>query len=256
MLADSADTFWCGATTGEPPCELLPWDTEFFGVVIARVRRVPQSGRDLAEIDAWCAAHQVDCLKLLVDASQPGIGHLATRGGFEFIDIRLELELSLGRNRKVICMDHALPACDVDLPAAIAIASQVHVDSRFQRDPRFAPHGPALFAAWIRRDFKRDMGDLLVAKRDGRVVGYCSCFVEDPHRCIGRISLVGVDPQATGQGFGRRLTQSALAWCRERGCSRVQVVTQGSNIAAQRLYQSIGFQSLRCQLWFHRWRSR
>jgi len=255
MPADSAGGVRCGGPAGEPPCELLPWDTEFFGATVARVRRVPLSERDLAEIDAWCTAQRVDCLQLLADASQPGIGHLATRGGFEFVDIRLDFEVSIERDVEGMNSGDALPAYETDLPAAIAIASQVHVDSRFMRDPRFAPHGPALFAAWIRRDFKRDRGDLLVAKLDGRVVGYCSCFVEDPDRGLGRISLVGVDPQCAGQGYGRRLTQSALAWCRERDCSRVEVVTQGSNIAAQRLYQSLGFRSLRCQLWFHRWRS-
>lgn len=241
-------------SAGEPPCELLPWDTAFFGATIARVRRKPSSDYDLAEIDTWCAAHGVDCLQLLADASHAGIGHLANRAGFEFIDIRLDFEVSLDRGHEYIERCDALPACEPDLPAVISIASQVHIDSRFVRDPRFAQHGPALFAAWIRRDFKRDSGDLLIAKRHGRVVGYCSCFVEDADRGLGRISLVGVDPQCVGQGYGRRLTQAALVWCRARGCSRVEVVTQGSNIAAQRMYQSLGFRSLRCQLWFHRWR--
>lgn len=243
-------------TAGEPPCELLPWDTEFFGATIARVQRVPVSEADLAEIDVWCTDHRVDCLQLLVDASQEGLGYLSTRGGFEFVDIRVELEVSLERNVKEMEWGDTSAAREADLAGVAAIASQVHVDSRFMRDSRLAPRGPALFDAWIRRDFKRERGCLQVAKRNARVVGYCSCFVEDPDRGLGRISLVGVDPRFAGQGYGRRLTQSALVWCRKQGCSRVEVVTQGSNIAAQRLYQSLGFRSLRCQLWFHRWRDR
>lgn len=254
MPADSTGVVRCGGPAGEPPCELLPWDTEFFGATVARVRRVPVGDRDLAEIDAWCAAQRVDCLQLLADASQPGFGHLATRGGFEFVDIRLEFEMSLRRDDEWMERSDALTACDTDLPEAIAIASKAHVDSRFMRDPRFTPHAAALFAAWIRRDYQRDTGTLLVMKQYGRVVAYCSCFVEDSDRGLGRISLVGVDPQCAGNGYGRRLTRSALVWCRERGCSRVNVITQGAKIAAQRLYQSLGFRSLRCQVWFHRWR--
>jgi ribosomal protein S18 acetylase RimI-like enzyme len=36
----------------------------------------------------------------------------------------------------------------------------------------------------------------------------------------------------------------------------VSVVTQGRNVAAQRLYQRAGFVTASTQLWYHRWLDR
>jgi ribosomal protein S18 acetylase RimI-like enzyme len=37
------------------------------------------------------------------------------------------------------------------------------------------------------------------------------------------------------------------------GVQRVSVVTQGRNVAAQKLYQSCGFTTCSVQLWYHWW---
>jgi ribosomal protein S18 acetylase RimI-like enzyme len=49
------------------------------------------------------------------------------------------------------------------------------------------------------------------------------------------------------------LTEAALAWFCAQGLQRAQVVTQGRNIAAQRLYQKCGFRTGEIALWYHRW---
>ncbi len=48
-----------------------------------------------------------------------------------------------------------------------------------------------------------------------------------------------------GRGFGRALTQQALAEAIERGCRRVVLDTNESNIAARRLYEGLGFSNTR-----------
>jgi GNAT superfamily N-acetyltransferase len=72
----------------------------------------------------------------------------------------------------------------------------------------------------------------------------------------GRIGLVGVAPGYQGKGVGKGLVQRALQWCVEQDFPRVEVVTQGRNLQAQRLYQSCGFQIERTELWYHKWFSR
>ena len=46
---------------------------------------------------------------------------------------------------------------------------------------------------------------------------------------------------------------AALAWFSESGVRDVQVVTQGRNRAALRLYQRCGFVIEAVELWYHRW---
>ncbi len=44
------------------PCTYLDWDSDFFGVRIARVNASRLSEETVAPILAWCAAQAIDCL--------------------------------------------------------------------------------------------------------------------------------------------------------------------------------------------------
>jgi len=95
---------------------------------------------------------------------------------------------------------------------------------------------------------------VLVAEHDARPAGYISCHLKQDGS--GQIGLVGVDDGARNLGLGRQLVQSALGWFREHEAREVTVVTQGNNVAAQRLYQSSGFLTSAVQLWYHLWPAR
>ena len=70
----------------------------------------------------------------------------------------------------------------------------------------------------------------------------------------GSIELIGVAGHSACRGIGRALMHRAHTIMREAGCDRTQVVTQGRNIAAQRLYQGLGYRTLTVGWWLHRWR--
>ena len=64
--------------------------------------------------------------------------------------------------------------------------------------------------------------------------------------CVHEGELAGLFEVATndtqrGKGFGRRIVLSALKWARLRGASRAWLQVEADNLAALRLYQSIGF---------------
>jgi hypothetical protein len=46
---------------------------------------------------------------------------------------------------------------------------------------------------------------------------------------------------------------AALDWFEMQGAKETTVVTQGRNVAAQRLYQQCGFITKTVQFWFHKW---
>ena len=55
-------------------------------------------------------------------------------------------------------------------------------------------------------------------------------------------NLVGVDGSRSGEGLAKSLIENALAKLhQEENIIHVEVVTQGRNYAAQRLYQRCGF---------------
>lgn len=91
---------------------------------------------------------------------------------------------------------------------------------------------------------------MLVAERDSKPAGYIACnWTAD----AGQIGLIAVAGWARGAGLGRALVTSSLGVFRQNGAKRISVVTQGRNIASQRLYQRCGFLTHSVQIWYHRW---
>jgi GNAT superfamily N-acetyltransferase len=54
------------------------------------------------------------------------------------------------------------------------------------------------------------------------------------------VNEVGVAPTHQGQGIGRKLMEALLAQGRALGCQEAWVLTEYTNTAARRLYESVG----------------
>jgi dTDP-4-amino-4,6-dideoxy-D-galactose acyltransferase len=141
-----------------------------------------------------------------------------------------------------------------DVDALIHISRDAYTQSRFYNDPYLSREKSSLlYQTWIRRSCLEGFADVVwVAEHEGQPAGYVTCKLDHDQR-EGSISLVGIAEQARGQGVGQALIFHALDWFAGQGMQRVSVVTQGSNIAAQRLYQKCGFLTRSVQLWYHRW---
>lgn len=64
------------------------------------------------------------------------------------------------------------------------------------------------------------------------------------------ILSIAVVPEAQGRGIARRLIEAALGECRRCGITAVKVLVSSENHAANKLYQSCGFQKF-CQYVSH-----
>jgi dTDP-4-amino-4,6-dideoxy-D-galactose acyltransferase len=235
--------------TGEPACTLLEWDSAFFGRRIARVNGHTLTPARLAEVDAFCRTERVEGLYFLASASDDETARLAERGGFALVDIRLTLERALHAHDMSAGVRTATPQ---DIPALQVIARRAFTDSRFYHDPVIAvEQADALYETWIARSLEGFADVVLVSEDQGGVTGFITCRRLNAHS--GDIGLVGVRRDSAGRGLGVALTEAALSWFRMQGLQRAQVVTQGRNIAAQRLYQKCGFRTGEIALWYHRW---
>ena len=58
----------------------------------------------------------------------------------------------------------------------------------------------------------------------------------------GEIENLGVHPSCRRQGFARQISVALLSWARFQGLQRLYLEVRASNIAAQALYRSIGFE--------------
>lgn len=238
----------------EAVCESLEWDSEFFGLRIARVKSSRITQLSLSEIDSWCQLHKTDCLYFLADSQDQETARLAQESAFRFVDARVTFELSLGRRGVEAVKDCATVrnAHEHDIPALRAIARCSHRDSRFYFDGNF-PETVCnkLYETWIDKSCRGWANNVLVTDAGGGAEGYITCHLMPSG--AGQIGLVGVAKKARGHGVGGTLLAHALRWFAQNGSDDVTVVTQGRNVAAQRLYQKSGFATKSVETWFHRW---
>lgn len=244
----------------DAPCEFLPWDSDFFDRRIARVMRCRLTPQYAEEVLTWCKSHAIDCLYFLADSGHLETVRTAEDYKFRLVDIRITLRHKVGSWS--LKYDHHQAEKTIvrlssreDVPVLRLIARASYSYSRFYFDPCFpTARCDALYEAWIERSCEGYADVVLVAETRGRLVGYVTCHLQDSEPC-GRIGLIGVDPDARGRGVGQMLVDYAVDWFAEHGVGSVDVVTQGRNISAQRLYQRCGFLPHSVQLWYHKWTS-
>ena len=199
----------------------------------------------------WCEREKVQCLYLLLPGDDTRSAHEAGELGFRFVDIRTTLEQkTTPRELKVVA--NIRQARPEDVPVLERIAAVSHVDSRFYADPGFSPErSSCLYQTWIRRSCLDGYAKTtFVYELNGSPAGYITC---DWSGNTGSIGLLGVAAEARGAGVGKALVHAALKLLTEQGTEQIRVVTQGRNIAAQRLYHRCGFLPSSVEIWFHRW---
>jgi ribosomal protein S18 acetylase RimI-like enzyme len=84
---------------------------------------------------------------------------------------------------------------------------------------------------------------LFVARRGGVIVGMLTLVSFPlPSGQRARIEDVVVDRDARGQGVGTALTMAAVGLARRQGARSVDLTSRASRVAANRLYQQLGFE--------------
>jgi dTDP-4-amino-4,6-dideoxy-D-galactose acyltransferase len=238
------------------PCEILAWDSEFFGRTIGRLTRRTLTPQIIEDAGRWAEAHRIECIYFLGDSADPITLRLAHEHGFELTDVRVMLERSTtDRDVRRLSAVRVRPVDPKDVPALRTLASANHRDSRFYYDRHFPQlRCDELFATWIEKSACGYADHVLVASSGDTIAGYVTLHVRDRNR--GSIGLFGVDAASRGTGVGSSLIAGALEWLRNRDVALVDVVTQARNIRGMRFYQHAGFSVTDIGLWYHWWSGR
>ncbi|HET7568265.1 MAG TPA: GNAT family N-acetyltransferase [Gaiellaceae bacterium] len=170
--------------------------------------------------------------------------------GFAVVDTTLTLgrlpELGWAGSEVV----HAEPA---QREAVVEIARSSFRWSRFHLDPEVPDElANRIKADWIESYFAGTRGEhLLVALADGEPAGFLAVIAgEEEGRTLRTIDLIAVAEHARGRGLARALTAAFVAES-AAVCDEVRVGTQAANVAATRLYESLGFSLVRAQYALH-----
>ncbi len=97
-----------------------------------------------------------------------------------------------------------------------------------------------------------DPTGFLIHEVDGRMAGFCWTKIHDgAEPPLGEIYVIAADPDFQGRGLGRALTLAGLDSLAGRGIRTGMLFVHGSNVAAIRLYDQLGFVIHRTDCVFH-----
>jgi ribosomal protein S18 acetylase RimI-like enzyme len=141
------------------------------------------------------------------------------------------------------------PAVDSDLEAlgrmgAMLMRAHHAFDSRRFMSPGLDPEKG--YAWFLSTQLGQDDAAVLVAERDGMVIGYVYAGLEplswkELRDAAGFIHDIAVDERARGAGVAGALIDAAFDWLRTHGAPRVLLWTAEQNTVAQRVFAAQGF---------------
>lgn len=88
----------------------------------------------------------------------------------------------------------------------------------------------------------RDGGHIIALREQGHVVGVCALFRESSTQF--ELARMAVLPSQRGRGFGHVLIRAAIAKARDRGATRIHLLSNTILAPAVALYRKYGFQTV------------
>jgi ribosomal protein S18 acetylase RimI-like enzyme len=109
------------------------------------------------------------------------------------------------------------------------------------------------YEAWFNEELRNPKALILCAKLDGKVVGYAYAREEprdwnallDKHCALHDVLVA---ESARQRGVGKQLLERVLTEMKARGAPRVVLHTAVQNLAAQKLFASVGFRQTMLEL--------
>lgn len=131
------------------------------------------------------------------------------------------------------------PATRDDLPALVALLGLL-----FAQEAEFTPV-PALQEKGLRLILSQpEVGQVWVVRQGAQVVGMC-CLLFSVSTALGArvawLEDVVIHPSVRARGWGAALLAEVMRQAELAGCERLTLLTDGSNVDAQRFYARMGF---------------
>lgn len=240
-----------------PLATKLSWDSNFFRINIARLNRTRVTKKDMTAVIKFCQKAKIKCLYFTADSNDPVSVRLAEQHGFHFVNIRVKYTFDSRRDSfSIPARLHRFifrPAKKPDLPELLAMSRNLFRDTRYYFDKNFSDEiGDRFYSLWIRKlaAAKKKAEGVYVLADKRKIAGYIGYGVDDN---IVHLFLVGVNIRFQGHGVGRAMLREFLQEMLSQGYHRFETVTQGRNIASQRLYQAAGFKITSSEIDYHKW---
>lgn len=233
--------------------QILDWDSDFFGVKVARITQPRLTTQELSAALSELKIQQVKLVYWSSDLEGDDAVVKKLHGKLTDKKTTFAIQFRSVNLNDILSTDVVEPYTD-SMPIAdlqsLAIQSGEYsrfaIDSHIPKDKFIA-----LYEIWINRSLRKEIAKEVLVIRDGdRVVGMVTLGEKNGR---GDIGLIAVDLDFRGRKYGERLVRAAQKWFIAYGFKHGQVVTQGQNIPACNLYKKCDYLVERIEYLYHFW---
>ncbi|MEK7704855.1 MAG: hypothetical protein AAB426_07840 [Myxococcota bacterium] len=246
--------------------QVLPWDTEFFGVKTARLHGAfgldaplpSDADLDPAVTELCTRAKQLGVRYLFgqLDARDLAATRALGNAGFALIETRLFYHRDI--------TDFSWPeryetrgATAEDVPS-LAETARVMVNQydRFHADPFFDPtRVDALMRVWVENSITKGFADFTICPAQLAPTGFCTAKYHRAHwqpwgKKLAQPVLSAVSPDM--KGWYRKIISELTYHLRDEGAEHAFMITQAANKAVIHVWESLGYRFGRCENVFRR----
>jgi dTDP-4-amino-4,6-dideoxy-D-galactose acyltransferase len=239
-----------------PTVEPLPWDSQFLGFGVARVRVQQLVPASWQQVRHEAAALGCQLLYVVADPADVLSTNTLHAAGLARASCLVTFVAPAGRVAAGAERAAALHIERTTRPTAAleALAWESGVYSRFRLDPHLAPAVfQAMYREWLLKSLRgEEMAREVYSARlpDGAEVGLLTLGEQAGRADIGLLAVAADHRRA---GIARQLLATAAARCHAWGLAKIQVVTQVENQPACRFYARAGFEPVLEQDIYHCW---
>lgn len=224
--------------------EILQWDSVFFNFKVAKINN------DVLLNDLLLKKMNNENVKLAYYSSRNKLTETSNEYyNVDLVDEKItflkEIEKSF-----LVSKTESYPEKYPD-KQLINLAVESGIYSRFNVDPKIGRKKfEELYTQWIVKSVSKEIADdVLVYKPEGEIAGFVTIGKKNERADVG---IIAVDKSYRGKGIGKTLMKTAENFYFNK-LKLIQVVTQGDNVPAIRLYESCGYKIGKVEFLYHLW---
>ncbi len=231
----------------------LEWDSEFFGLRIAKVEVKESEQSDyideLRNTVRTLRAENCDLAYIEIPFQET-----LPRFGSEYgslVDVKLTYTTEF-ENKAQEITDENIEEISEPSDKLYDLALLSGHRSRYKTDTHFAKgEFVRFYKTWIDNSLNGTIADKTIGYvQEGQLLGFITLKIKDGS---GEIGLFAVDSRSQGKGIGQKLMDAAVEATHEAGKSVLHVSTQKDNSGACRFYEKYGFRLTSATAIYHKW---
>lgn len=231
----------------------LDWDSDFFNFNVGRVEGLIQKEQDIRNIELLIAENNINLSYYSTLNELPSYVFKSEKYDILLVDKKTTYVKNINSGLKI---DKSITSIKQDTPyedKLIGLAIQSGIYSRFNVDKRIGKEKfEEMYRLWMINSINRKIAkEVLVFSEKNELAGFVTLGEKNNRADIG---IIAVDHIFRGKGIGKILMKSAEKWFSNLGYNSIQVVTQGDNIPACRLYESCGYKAETVEFFYHIWK--